>query len=496
VRSFLARLNVKAVGIDLHWMPHAHGALEVARIFKEVHPTVPVIMGGLSSTYFHRELITYGQVDFVLRGDSTEPPLHQLLTALQTGDSLADIPNLTWKEGDQVRINPLAFVPGSLDYVDIRPELLVEMVVRYRDLASVLPFNGWWRNPVTMVLPVKGCAYECVTCGSSHTTCAHLTKRSRPVFRSPDNLVDNMRTISRLSRGPIVLPGDLLQGGEQYATAVLERLREAALPNEIVFELFDLPPPGFLRQIDTCVRNWSFEISPESHDHAVRIAQEGEPGYDNAQFESFLTEALTLRCHRIDVFFMIGLPAQTVESVRQTVAYCERLLQMGDRRLSCFISPMGPFVDPGSRIFEEPARFGYRLFARTLEEHRRLLLQPSWEQILNYETQWMSRAQLVDATYDAAEELNELKRRYGRISARRAREVARRIAEARRLRTRLSGQNLELGDSSAVTQLQGEISRFSISTVCDKQELMWPRHLVNFHLLEVLRIALAALKQS
>ncbi len=75
----------KAVGIDLHWLPHAHGALEVARIVKEAHPGVPVIMGGLSSTYYHRELIHYPQVDFVLRGDSTEPPLHQLLLALQDG---------------------------------------------------------------------------------------------------------------------------------------------------------------------------------------------------------------------------------------------------------------------------------------------------------------------------------------------------------------------------------------------------------------------------
>src|SRR5271154_6821015 len=97
VPSFLARQKPAAVGIDLHWLPHAHGALEVARIVKEIHPDVPVIMGGLSSTYFHRELITYPQVDFVLRGDSTEPPLHELLIALRNGTSRDRIPNLTWK---------------------------------------------------------------------------------------------------------------------------------------------------------------------------------------------------------------------------------------------------------------------------------------------------------------------------------------------------------------------------------------------------------------
>jgi len=95
VPAFLARQRPRAVGIDLHWLPHAHGALEVARIVKEAHPDVPVILGGLSSTYFHRELIGYPQVDFVLRGDSTEPPLHQLLLALRNGSSVAGISNLT-----------------------------------------------------------------------------------------------------------------------------------------------------------------------------------------------------------------------------------------------------------------------------------------------------------------------------------------------------------------------------------------------------------------
>ena len=104
---------------------------------------------------------------------------------------------------------------------------------------------------------------------------------------------------------------------------------------------------------------------------------------------------------------------------------------------ACFISPMGPFIDPGSRGFEEPGRFGYRLFARTLEEHRQLLIQPTWEHILNYETKWMTRKELVDATYDAAERLNELKMQYGRLSRRRGRGVAEGIAAARALRARL-----------------------------------------------------------
>jgi B12-binding domain/radical SAM domain protein len=489
VGKFLARQQPKAIGIDLHWMPHCHGAVEMARLAKEVHPDVPVIFGGLSSTYYHRELLEYPEIDFVLRGDSTEPPLHQLLTTLQHGGSLAQIPNLSWRQDGEIRVNPLSFVPDSLDYVDVRPELLIEMGLRYRDFASVLPFNGWLRNPTTMVLPLKGCAYECVTCGSSATTCTHLTRRKRPVFRSPASLAKNVAAIGRLSRGPVVIPGDLLQGGRDYAGQVIEELAAAGVTNQICFEFFDIPPYDFLQQIDARLRNWSFEISPESHDQAVRRAMEGEIGYDNEAMEEFLREALKLDCHRIDIFYMIGLPRQTHASVMATVDYCEHLFRMGDSRVQCFISPMGPFLDPGSRIFEEPARFGYRKLAHTLEEHRQLLVQPSWEQILNYETEWMTRAELVDATYDAAERLNELKRRYGRISAKQASAVAEGIAQARSLRARLKASVDGRLGAADVERLRGEISRYSDSTVCDKRELFWQRHMFSFRLPAIMKVA-------
>lgn len=488
VPAFIARQRPRAVGIDLHWLPHAHGALEVARIVKEQLPDVPVILGGLSATYFHRELIEYPQVDFVLRGDSTEPPLHQLLVALRDGTPLDAIPNLAWKEAGRARINPHGYVPTTLDYVDIRPDLVVEMMARYRDLESPLPFHGWWRNPIAAVFTVKGCAYECVTCGSSRTTCTHLTQRQRPVFRSPASLVANVEDFARLTKGPIALIGDLRQAGADHASEVLDRLRRSGVKNEIIVELFSVPPSEFLREIDRSLPHWSIEFSPESHDQAVRNAQEGEADYTTAEMEEMLREALRLRCERLDVFFMIGLPGQTLESVSRTVDYCEHLFQLGDRRLSCYISPMGPFIDPGSRGFEEPERFGYRLFARTLEEHRQRLVQPTWERILNYETQWMTRRELVDATYEAARRLNELKMRYGRISPRRGRRVAASIAAASDLRARLESM-LERGEDPATDpQLKGEISRYSISTVCDKRELFWRAGLSKFRIRESLGI--------
>jgi radical SAM superfamily enzyme YgiQ (UPF0313 family) len=305
--------------------------------------------------------------------------------------------------------------------------------------------------------------------------------------------VKNIVDISRFSKGPIFLVGDLCQGGEEYAFDTIERLKSEKIKNEIVFEVFGMPSSEYLKAIDDAVENWSLELSPESHDEKIRRIQDEKAFYRNSEMEEVIKEALALRCHRIDVFFMIGLPEQTKESVMATIRYCDHLFQISDTRLTCFISPMGPFADPGSRCFEDPGRFGYKLFAHTLEEHRQLLVKPSWGQILNYETKWMSRDDLVDITYDAAEALNTLKLKYCRIDSARGQKVAKRIIRARGLKDRLR-QSFNTRNRMSLEEqqiLHGEIHDYSVSTVCDKRELFWSRHLMSFKWWEICRVAIS-----
>jgi hypothetical protein len=81
---------------------------------------------------------------------------------------------------------------------------------------------------------------------------------------------------------------------------------------------------------------------------------EGQAGYDDAEMEALLPAALELRPTRIDVFFKIGLQHQTHASAMATVDYGGHPFRLGDPRLPCFNSPMGPFLDPGSQIFADP----------------------------------------------------------------------------------------------------------------------------------------------
>lgn len=119
-RAYLAGIDAPVVGIDLHWLPHTQGALAIAQLTREVHPDTKILVGGLSATYYHEELARYPFIDFVMRGDSTEEPTRQLLQALRQARNLDSVENLTWKRPDgTVAVNPLSFVPDTLDYIDV-----------------------------------------------------------------------------------------------------------------------------------------------------------------------------------------------------------------------------------------------------------------------------------------------------------------------------------------------------------------------------------------
>jgi hypothetical protein len=155
-------------------------------------------------------------------------------------------------------------------------------------------------------------------------------------------LTANIQAIAKITKAPVFLVGDLLQGGRAHGEELLDCLSRAGIENEVVFEFFAPPPKDFLQRIDDSVKNWSIEVSPDSHDPGVRRSLDRKPFYENATMEAALHAALALRCHRIDVFYLIGIPHQTHQSVLDTVTYCEHLFRTTDKRLSCFISPVGP----------------------------------------------------------------------------------------------------------------------------------------------------------
>ena len=471
---FVKSIDAEVFGIDLHWMPHVQGALELAKMVKKHHPDRPIVMGGFSASYYHTELLTkHPAVDFVLRGDSTEKPLQMLMDALASSRPLDGIPNLTWRDGKEIRINPLSHVPENLDDVLIDYGLMIRKVLRYRDLEGHLPYRNWKNNPMSIAVSVRGCTQNCVNCAGSCDSFSRNFNRSKPAYRSPELLADDVARAEEYVKGATFVVGDIRQPGREYASRFLTELRNRKVRNEIVIELFTPADRVFAEEVAKSVENFSVQISPETHDEKVRKAQ-GKP-YTNAALEKSAEAFLDAGCGRFDMFYMIGLPLQTPESVGDTVRYAERLYErFKGKRLFPFISPLAPFLDPGGNAFEHSEQLGFRLFASSLEDHIKLATMPSWKYVLNYETRWMTRAAIVDASYSSGLGLNSIKRKMGLIAEDVADRTERRIRAAQELSKRIDSI-VGKGNASEdeMDALREAAARLSESTVCEKGELDW-----------------------
>lgn len=476
VEKLIAKLKPTAFGIDLHWLVHAQGSLEVAKICKKYHPDIPVIFGGYSATYFHDQLIQYPQVDFVFKGDSTEEPLLRLMRSLIDKTNFSQISNLTWQEkSGVVKSNPIQNIPPNMNSLTNNYKNLFKIAVRNLDVKGMTAIRDWWRYPITAVMTCRGCTQNCIICGGSKYSMDLYCSRSAPSYREPNFIIEDIKQISKYTNAPIFIVGDLNQPGEQYAEAVLKGLKKLNLKNELVFELFNPAEKTYFDQLADAVPNFNFEFSPESHDPVVR--KKSGKFYSNEEIEANIGWALERGCKKFDIFFMIGLPQQTAESVIETVEYSDHLLQKFGKRLIPFISPLSPFLDPGSIAFENPKKYGYKLFYKKLEDFRTALLKPSWKHFLSYETEWLTREQIVDVTYQAGQLLTEIKYKHGLIDKQTHENILLKIRLAKNLLTQideLCPDAFNLDCQQKLQNLELMMDRDSISTICEKEELKWP----------------------
>ncbi|MCX5998272.1 MAG: TIGR04190 family B12-binding domain/radical SAM domain protein, partial [Chloroflexi bacterium] len=408
---------------------------------------------------------------FVVRGDSAEEPMLRLMRCIKQGNTVEEVPNLSWKDKNgTAHHNELAWVPSSLDDIPLDYSYPVRSVIKYRSLSSVVPFGNWMDYPITAVFTCRGCTMNCRSCGGSSFFFRQTCKRARVAYRSPALLANDIYSIQRYLNGPVFIIGDIRQPGEDYANALLQNIRRRGTAGPIVLELFAPADRSFFHEVSKAIPHYNVQMSPESHSEEVRYAFGKH--WPNAGIDDTIRAAMENNCRRFDLFYMIGLPKQDRRSVMDTVDFLGRLpSEFGKSgQLHPHISPLAPFVDPGSQVFERPEEHGYRLLHHTLEDHRRALLAPAWSHMLNYETQWLSRAEIVDVTYEAALGFNESKRASGLITSQAATGVKARIERDRNLLLRLDSQRADgKQDFSEET-----IAELRVAATISKSELEWP----------------------
>jgi clorobiocin biosynthesis protein CloN6 len=399
VNKLFRNIEVRMFGIDLHWMVHVQGSLAIATILKALHPQVPIIFGGISSTYYADELIRYPFIDMVMRGYDTHEPMATLLSELKNERKFQRVPNLLWKNGNgEINDNGFTYTPRTLTCG--------------MDLSS-LPQQGSGLLSIKDVLTTEnaGCVHNCGWCGGSREAFRRVNKVNFPIAQKElDELAFEMKTVGENPGGGSYNYYSLGTYSEppNRLNTILDHMSQANL-GSVMYDQFFLTSDAILRKMTSAGKRVVVNLSPQSHD--VRVSKlSGRGTYTMDEMETWIEKALDYGISEIDVYFFIGMPEQDEKSVFDTVAYCQKLMERFEgQRVIPFICPMFPFLDPGSSYYENPEEWGYTVFYRTVEEHRRAMMRASLINRTNYETRWLSRFDLINVSYKAIRELFRLK---------------------------------------------------------------------------------------
>jgi clorobiocin biosynthesis protein CloN6 len=423
VGRLLGRLEAPIFGFDLHWMTQCQGAVELAAVLKEIHPDALTIFGGISATYYASQLITYPSVDVVVQGYDTLEPVTQLVASARHGSrDFRSIPNLLYKTDGEVQATGFTHKPATR-YNDVPNDWSY-----YRGTAGAGPSA----SKLIMTLPNTGCAHDCGWCGGSRFAYRNIMGVHKTLVQKDNDLIiEELRTMREAANRTSIYALQCYSENKVRLHRYLDAVQEVGYKS-VFFEQFNLTPPDTLKKMGESTSAYIM-LSPESHDPRISAAA-GRGTYTMEEMEEWIPQALDAGVKGVMVWFFIGMPHQDPRSVRDTVAYAERLIRkFGGWEALPLICPMVPFLDPGCRFFEEPEQHGYRIFHRTLEDHRRAMVEPLWYRRLNYETRWLDRHQLQDVSYEAIARLVEIKGEYGVVPSEFCHAILKTIDETQRL---------------------------------------------------------------
>jgi clorobiocin/coumermycin A biosynthesis protein CloN6/CouN6 len=310
VRRILSTLKARLFGIDLQWIVHAQGALALAEDVKNAHPRTPIVFGGLTASYYHKELIGYRQADFVLRGYDTLRPLRQLIRAVKENDGFTSVPNLTYKDKlNSIKVNEFSYAPDTMScWIDWSKN----RESRNSSLSAINLLSG------------AGCKYDCIWCGGSASFYRNIMERNNKntaIYRRKRGIIREIKSMGKSSNLTIYTHG-YWHEDKDHLISILKNINRKI---KVYFEVFHLLKKETIGIIKRHIDKPIFSLTLGSHDSKIRHFC-GCPAFSTGKLEKWIKEVLGKK-EEIRIWFYVGLPYQTPRSVDETAEYCIHLME-------------------------------------------------------------------------------------------------------------------------------------------------------------------------
>ena len=389
ISETLQAYRVGLFAVDLHWLNSSQGAIEVLRLIKEKFPDSFTVTGGITATYFKKEIMeSFPFIDFLIFGDGCLPLL-KLIDAIKERRNFSKVPNILFRENGKLKS------PRRLPLNDF------QRVQEDGSSFQAIPTS-------------RGCPLQCITCGGSSYASKKILNYKNTKVYTIDSIIKKISFFAQTSfniehkRKPFLIHDPLITMGRAKWKLLLNEVKRNALDVNFIIEFFIPHAKDDIFEIADKIPGSTIVISPESIVPRVRSFQRNIR-YSNKDLISNINTINTMDSIFAEVWFMAPLAKDNAQSIKATLDFIRHYYKKIKNIKNNIIKYNELiFIDPGSLAYEFPQRYGYSLFNKDFLSTLESLRMPIYKYQINYRTKYYNREQVFNLFLYIHNQMNKI----------------------------------------------------------------------------------------
>ena len=371
VIDFLENNRPDVVALSLHWHHQAYDVIRISEAIKTNYPDLFIVLGGFTASYYHREIMEdFPFIDAVIRGEAEEPLLKLVEKLTKKERDLREVPNLTWNKDGEIIENELSYIATEEDINKLR-FTNISLLNNYETYVNYVGHPFMWKKSFskeqnfhklsigskTFPLAIgRGCPVSCTWCAGSALSQKFITKRTKPIYRSIDKIIDSIKEALGYGYETMYVVFDPFPDNQQFFIDLFAKIREERITCEMVFECFGLPTRPFVDAFHATFPNKeSFLcISPDTGSERLRKIHK-HYFYSNQALLDCLGYLREINVST-EVFFTYGIPGETLEDLKESIKL-KNYIRKHFKNVRC-IRVLSIEIEPGAPWHLDPLKYG------------------------------------------------------------------------------------------------------------------------------------------
>lgn len=328
------------VGISCIFSVAINNVLKVAETVKRINANIPVVLGGAHPSALAEEVLRDKTIDYIVIGEG-ESSFLNLIVKLHNNDqeSIKQIDGIAYRDRrGKVFINPKTKLINNLDQLPMPAWHLYKMEEYFKIKLFHNPFTVGKR--IVPLITSRGCPFRCIFCATANLWGNRFRDRSVECVLNEISFLKERYGIDEIQ-----FEDDNMTWNKQRASELFEGMIERA------FNIHWCAPQGI--RVDSLDENICRKMKESGcYEVAIGIESGNQEVLNkivkkNLKLEKVYDAVRLLRkCGiRTDGFFVVGLPGERIENIKETYRFARKL-----RLNSSYFMAASPL--PGTELYE------------------------------------------------------------------------------------------------------------------------------------------------